>query len=190
MSGASFSVRIIRYTCSEVLNCAITSVHAMLRLFPTSSNVRKCASHPMPVILTSYASPSPELYKEIMKSGSVSSLSSSKSVNPGIVDEIGCPISASCSTNVQSACGLLCQGHHTVSPAPISDAAAPAHAAITDPSIKASPNLAGPRLDHAGLVAIQFRRGPGGSPNAARRIPSSDTRGGERHGGCRGGASH
>lgn len=34
-----------------------------------------------------------------------------------------------------------------------------------------SPNLAGPRLDHAGLVAIQFRRGPGGSPNAARRIP-------------------
>nr|DAZ34131.1 MAG TPA: hypothetical protein [Caudoviricetes sp.] len=37
--------------------------------------------------------------------------------------------------------------------------------------IDSSPNLAGPRLDHAGLVAIQFRRGPGGSPNAARRIP-------------------
>lgn len=53
-----------------------------------------------------------------------------------------------------------------------------------------SPNMAGSRLDHAGLVAIQFRRGPGGSPNAARRIPSSDARGGERRGGCRCGASH
>lgn len=42
-----------------------------------------------------------------------------------------------------------------------------------------SPNLAGPRLDHAGLVITQSRRGPGGPPNAARRIPPSDTEGGE-----------
>lgn len=51
-----------------------------------------------------------------------------------------------------------------------------------------SPNLAGQRLDHAGLVAIQFRRGPGGSPDAARRIPSSDMEGGGCHGGSRCGA--
>lgn len=42
--------------------------------------------------------------------------------------------------------------------------------------IDSSPNLAGSRLDHAGLVAIQFRRGPGGSPNAARRIHQGGVR--------------
>lgn len=46
-------------------------------------------------------------------------------------------------------------------------------------SIDSSPNLAGPRLDRAGLVSIQFRRGSGGSPNAARRIPLFIVPGGE-----------
>lgn len=190
MNGAPSSEWTIMYMRSDALNWAIW-LGVMNSVSPaTSPMVRKYASHPIPSTCTSYASPSPELYTEQMRSGSFSSRCSSQPVRPGTVAEIGKSGCVECSSSVQSACGLLCQGHHTVSPAPISDAAAPAHAAITDPSIKASPNLAGPRLDHAGLVIIQFRRGPGGSPNAARRIPSSDTRGGERHGGCRRGASH
>ena len=43
--------------------------------------------------------------------------------------------------------------------------------------IDSSPNWFNSRLDHAGLVVIQFRRGPGGSPNAARRIPPLGVKG-------------
>ena len=59
-----------------------------------------------------------------------------------------------------------CHGHQTVNPAPNSEAAAPAHAANTDPSIDSSPNCSARTSEMRDDT--DFRRGPGGSPNAAR----------------------
>lgn len=166
MTSAFSSACTMTYARSDALNCAMLLGVMNSVLLPIWFRSRKYASHPIPSMETSYASPSPELYTEQMEYGSASSRDPSQSENPGTVEEIGNSGSVECSNKVQSACGLLCHGHQTVSPAPNSDAAAPAHAANTDTSIDSSPNCSartGMRDD------TDSRRGPGGSSNAARR---------------------
>lgn len=141
MIWASSSKWTTMYAWSAALNWAIL-LGVMNAGFPEISPVtRKYALQPIPSTCTSYASPSPESYTEHMASGFFSFRRDSQSPSPGMVAETGRPGFAECLSNVQSACGLLCHGHHTVSTAPINDATAPAHAAITDPSMKVSPTL-------------------------------------------------
>ena len=166
MTSAFSSACTMTYARSAALNCAMLLGVMNSVLSPMGFRSRKYASHPIPSMDTSYASPSPELYTEQMKSGSTSWRDFSQSENPGTVEEIGFPASVECFSRVQSACGLLCHGHQTVNPAPNSEAAAPAHAANTDPSIDSSPNCSARMLQVRDDT--DFRRGPGGSPNAAR----------------------
>lgn len=166
MTSALLSACTMTYTRSAALNCAILLGVMNSMLSPMGLRSRKYALHPIPSIETSYASPSPELYTEQTKSGSASPRDFSQPETPGIFAEIGRPGSDKCFSRVQSACGLLCHGHQTVNPAPNSEAAAPAHAANTDPSIDSSPNCSARTSQMRDDT--DFRRGPGGSPNAAR----------------------
>lgn len=166
MTSAFSSACMMIYARSAALNCAMLLGVMNSVLSPMGLRSRKYALHPIPSIETSYASPSPELYTEQTESGSASSRDSNQSENPGTVEEIGNSGFVECSSRVQSVCGLLCHGHQTVNPAPNSEAAAPAHAANTDPSIDSSPNCSARTSEMRDDT--DFRRGPGGSPNAAR----------------------
>ena len=91
---------------------------------PSSVICRKYALQPSPSTSTSYAAPSPELYIPQMKSGSLSSRRSSQPSKPGTVADSGVSGCVEYFSSVQSACGRLCQGHHTVIPAIIADTTA------------------------------------------------------------------
>lgn len=167
MTSASSSARTMIYARSAALNCAMLLGVVNSVLLPMALKSRKYALQPIPSTVTSYASPSPELYKEQMESGSSFLRDDNQSESPGTVVEIGSSESVACSNRVQSACGRLCQGHQTVNPVPISEAAAPAHAANTDPSIDSSPNRSARTSQMRDDT--ESRRKPGGSPNAARQ---------------------
>ena len=164
------------YARSAALNCAMLLGVVNSVLLPMALKSRKYASQPIPSTVTSYASPSPELYKEQTASGSSFSRDDNQSESPGTVLEIGSSESVACSNKVQSACGRLYQGHQTVNPVPISEAAAPAHAANTDPSIDSSPNRSARTSQMRDDT--DFRRKPGGTPNAARHPSISGPDGG------------
>ena len=95
-----------------------------LRVRPVVGYLQKYALQPMLSTFTSYAAPSPELYIPQMKSGSLSPRRLSQPSKPGTVADSGVSGCVEYLNNVQSACGRLCQGHHTVIPAMTADTTA------------------------------------------------------------------
>ena len=89
------------------------------------------ASQPIPSTSRSYASPSPEFSAERTKSGSPLLSSFTQLESPSTVVESCMPGAGSYNSSDQSACGLLCHGHHTDIRAETTATIAAAHVAMS-----------------------------------------------------------